>query len=196
MIPVKVDQLLLSNMGFVVLLKGLEDQRSLPIFIGAAEAQSIAIQINKVKVPRPLTHDLLKNILDCLECRLKRIAVTDLVEGTFFAKLIFERDGSDWEVDSRPSDAIALALRFSAPIFVAEKVMEEAGRLLDKADVAAAAAQATPGAEAKPKKPPRRLTPKEILKRDLDKAIKEERYEDAARLRDELKKLDDASTKN
>ena len=135
MIPTKVEQLFLSNMGFVVLLKGADDERSLPIFIGTAEAQAIALRINNVNVPRPLTHDLLKNVLDYLECRLLRIEVCDLKEGTFYARLILGRDGMEMPIDSRPSDAIALALRFEAPILVEPRVMQEAGRVFDEAEL-------------------------------------------------------------
>ena len=186
MIPVKVDQLFLSNLGFVVLLKGDDDARSLPIFIGAAEAQAIAIRINGVEVPRPLTHDLMKNVLDYLECRLMRIEVCGLKEGTFYANLVLERDGSEMKIDARPSDAIALALRFSAPIFVDPAVMEEAGKVLDKTEQAA-----EPN-----KKPHKELSPIESLERQLDRAVTEERYEDAARLRDEIKRLKSTHTEN
>ena len=79
MIHVKVAGLSLSNMGFVLLLRGEQDPRSLPVFIGGAEAQAIALQLDSVKIPRPLTHDLFKNVLDCLECRLKRVVISDLV---------------------------------------------------------------------------------------------------------------------
>jgi len=184
LIPVKVSQLFLSNVGFVVMLKSTEDDRSLPIFIGAAEAQAIAIQVNAVEMPRPLTHDLTKNILDLLECRLKRVEVCDLQSGTFYAKLILDRDGRETEMDSRPSDAIALALRFVAPIFVAGKVMDEAGRVLDQAE-----SDAADGEKSTPQPEKRELTPLETLQNQLEEAVKEERYEDAARLRDEIKGL-------
>ncbi|MBA4388504.1 MAG: hypothetical protein C0404_11020 [Verrucomicrobia bacterium] len=191
-IPVKVDQLFLSNRGFVVLLKGVEDKRSLPIFIGAAEAQAIAIHLNGVEIPRPLTHDLMKSVLDCLECRLMRVEVCDLREGTFFGKLVLDRDGTLVDIDSRPSDAIALALRFSAPILVAKKVMDEAGQILDAQQ--ANVDHKDPGRKhAPPQKP---MSPTEILKRDLDKAVVEERYEDAARLRDEIKRLESVHSGN
>lgn len=183
MIPVKVDQLFISNMGFVVLLKGLEDNRVLQIFIGAAEAQAIAIHLNAVEIPRPLTHDLLKNLLDYFESRLIRVEICDLREGTFFAKLVLERSGIETEVDSRPSDAIALALRCAAPVFVAEKVMDEAGRILEEQP-----AGEEGKAEAKPSAKP--VSPLEKLRADLDNAVKEERYEDAARIRDEIKRLE------
>ena len=116
MIHVKVAGLSLSNMGFVVLLRGEQDKRTLPIFIGGAEAQSIIIHMDKVEIPRPLTHDLVKNLLDCMECRLKRVVINDLVESTFYALLVLEHDGVETEVDVRPSDAVAVALARSTVI--------------------------------------------------------------------------------
>jgi uncharacterized protein len=193
MIAVKVDQLFLSNMGFVVLLKGAQDERSLPIFIGAAEAQAIAIWMNRVEIPRPLTHDLLKNVLDCLECRLERVEVCDLREGTFYARLILATGGGEFEMDSRPSDAIALALRAEAALFVDDSVMDRAGRVFTAEELAgaqASAAEPAPAGAAAPAAAPQaRLTPLQILQRDLQKAVDEERYEDAARLRDEIAHL-------
>jgi len=190
MIHVKVEQLFFSNMGFVVLLKGPVDERMLPIFIGAAEAQAIALQINNVKMSRPLTHDLFKNTLDFLECRLKRIEVCDLKEGTFYAKLLLERDGMEMGIDARPSDAIALALRAGAPILVAERVMEQAGRVFTKEEL-----EATGAAEEK-QKPKKEVNPVDALKRELDKAIEEERYEDAAKIRDRIKHIEHTHTSN
>lgn len=191
MIPVTVDQLVLSKAGFVVLLKGVEDARSLPIFIGAAEAQSIAIHLNRIQVPRPLTHDLFKNTLDFLECRLMRVEVNELKEGTFYATLVLERDGRRMRLDARPSDAIALALRAGAPVYVAAAVMGEAGRVLEK-DATGGADHGTPPT---PKASPK-LSHLEKLKLDIEKAVKEERYEDAGRLRDEIKRLEKTHTDN
>jgi len=189
MIEAEVKQLFLSNVGFVVLLKGEDDERSLPIFIGAAEAQSIAIWMNQVDVPRPLTHDLFKNVLDKLHCRLQRIEVCDLKDGTFFARLVVRHNGEETEIDARPSDAIALALRFKATIYVARHVMEEAGRIFD-AD-GEETVEGAGGAEGGAKKtaPRQKLTPLESLERDLSTAVEEERYEDAAKLRDEINRL-------
>lgn len=188
MIAVKVSQLFLSNMGFVVILQSDGDDRSVPIFIGAAEAQAIAIQMQEVKVPRPLTHDLLKNVLDFMECRIKRIEVCDIRDGTYYGRLVVERDGEDMEIDCRPSDAIALALRSASPIFVHEKVMEDAGRVLDTLepdeDIESMSDESETSAEkSKPK------SPIEILNLKLEKAVKEERYEDAARFRDEIDQI-------
>ncbi len=179
MIHVHVSQLFMSNVGFVVLLKGDNDPRSLPIFIGAAEAQAIAIQMNDVDVPRPLTHDLLKHLLDYLECRLMRVDITRLEEGTFYANLTLEQNGHAMKMDCRPSDAISLALRCDAPIHVAATVMDEAGRIFEDDDL--------PMSEEgqSPKEKPSVL---ETMKRELAKSIEEERYEDAAKLRDEIRK--------
>ena len=190
MIPVTVDQLFLSNLGFVVLLQSTVDRRTLPIFIGAAEAQSIAIHVNEVKVPRPLTHDLLKNLLDFMECRLHRVEIVRIEEGTFYAVLVLERDAGEVRLDCRPSDAISVALRAGAPLFVDEAVMAEAGRVPE----ASSDAQEQEGGSSHKIRP--RLTPRELLEVQLKKAIKAERYEDAARLRDEIKHLEDTHTTN
>jgi uncharacterized protein len=200
MIPARVDQLFLSNAGFVVLLKGQDDERSLPIFIGAVEAQSIAIWLNKIEIPRPLTHDLLKNILDRLECRLQRIEVCDLKEGTFYARLVMDTGDGEVAMDARPSDAIALALRVGARILVDESVMDRAGRVFDDDETEQSIAEVplgdplTNGDGTGGTGPA--LTPLEILERDLEKAVADERYEDAARLRDEILQIKSSQTGN
>ena len=185
MILVHVMHVSLSNMGFVVFLQNGTDKRTLPIFIGAPEAQAIALHLDHVAVPRPLTHDLLKTIMDNLECRMQRAEICALQENTFFAKLILEWNGVESEIDARPSDAIALALRFTAPIYVTEEVMDTAGVLLNEMTENGA----SPNTEA----PSQHLTPAETLKQQLAKAVAEERYEDAAALRDKLKKLSQAN---
>jgi bifunctional DNase/RNase len=175
MIPVKVANVSISNVGFVVFLKSRQENRTLPIFIGVQEAQAIAIELNNVTPPRPLTHDLMKNILDALEARLERVIVHTLQDGTFYAKLILAFEGQDIEVDSRPSDGIALALRYKAPLFVGEDVMKEAGIVM-----------AEDGEASEAKEPPVKDRLSE-LRDQLSKAVREERYEDAARLRDEIR---------
>ncbi|MDD4870001.1 MAG: bifunctional nuclease family protein [Kiritimatiellae bacterium] len=192
MICVKVEQLFFSNMGFVVLLKGPSDKRTLPIFVGAAEAQAIALQINNVKMSRPLTHDLFKNTLDFLECRVKRIEVCDLREGTFYAKLILERDGMEMGIDSRPSDAIAIALRASAPIYVTQTVMEQAGRIFTEKELQMTGSEKE-GDHPKGKK---QLNPIDTLKQELEKAVNEERFEDAAMIRDRIKDIEHTHSAN
>jgi bifunctional DNase/RNase len=186
-IPVKVEQLFLSNKGFVVLLKGDSDPRSLPIFIDGDQARSIAICLNGLEVPRPLTHDLLKNLLDFLECRLLRVEICDRKEGVFYSRLVLVREMEETALDSRPSDAIALALRAHAPLFVAEAVMDEAGQVVE---TQATGEVKTPEAGDPAKSPiHQKLTPVETLGKELDKAVVEERFEDAARLRDEINRL-------
>ncbi len=177
MIPVKIAQVSLSNMGFVVFLKGQDDPRTLPIFIGAPEAQAIALFLDQVVPPRPLTHDLFKTVLDNLECRMKRVEICALRDNTFYARLCLESKGLEAAVDARPSDALALALRCAAPIYVAPEVMDAAGVLMQDGSAA-------PPAVAKPQP-----TPIEKLQQQLDQAVADERFEDAARLRDELKKI-------
>ena len=194
MIHVKVAGLTLSNMGFVALLKGEHDPRSLPIFIGGSEAQAIALQIDQMKIPRPLTHDLFKNVLDCLECRLKRVVIHDLVESTFYAVLVLERDGLESEVDARPSDAIALGMRCAAPLYVTQKVMDAAGVLLeDKGGVLKEQGKDTPGSREKKDSP---TTVLEQLRVKLEKAIAQERYEDAAKFRDQIAHIEQSHGKN
>jgi bifunctional DNase/RNase len=194
MIHVKIAGLSLSNMGFVVLLRGEEDPRTVPIFIGGSEAQSIALQIDKVKIPRPLTHDLFKNVLDCLECRLKRVVINELVESTFYAVLVLERDGLETEVDARPSDAIALGMRCSAPLYVTQKVMTAAGVVLeDKNALPKEEGKDAPGAKPKPAPVSSVI---DQLKAKLEKAVVQERYEDAAKLRDQILHLEQSHGKN
>lgn len=192
MIHVKIEQLFFSNMGFVVLLKGEKDERALPIFIGAAEAQAIAMHINNVQISRPLTHDLFKNALDFLECRLKRVEVCEIKEGTFYAKLVLERDGVEMGLDSRPSDAIAIALRAGSPIYVAESVMAEAGRVFSEEELKIAGGVTEQHLKAKKES----ISPVDALKKELEKAVQDERYEDAARIRDRIKNLEHTHTSN
>jgi bifunctional DNase/RNase len=114
----------------IVLLKEKDGERYLPIWIGAAEAAAIALALQGVVTPRPMTHDLLKNILEDLGVTVNRIVVTELREGTFFAQLDIHRNGDSLEISSRPSDAIALAVRMTVPIFANEDVLSEASILI------------------------------------------------------------------
>jgi bifunctional DNase/RNase len=114
----------------IVLLRERQGERYLPIWIGAAEAAAIALSLQGVVTPRPMTHDLLKTILEDLSVDVRRIIVTELRESTFFATIELTRQGEDLMVSSRPSDAIALAVRMSVPIFASEDVLEEASILI------------------------------------------------------------------
>ena len=119
----------------VVMLREVEGRRRvLPIFIGLPEANAIAFALDGVVPPRPLTHDLLCNLLEELGARLDKVVVSDLSEGTFFADLHLETSNGTQEISSRPSDAIALAVRVGAPIFAEESVVEEAAAVVEEAD--------------------------------------------------------------
>ena len=115
----------ITNMP-IIILRDQEGQRILPIWVGVFEANAIALQIENVQTPRPMTHDLLKNIIDDLSAQVERIVVTELRENTFYALIHLRTNGHSIEVDARPSDAIALALRTRSPIFVEEAVIQNA----------------------------------------------------------------------
>lgn len=111
----------------VVILRETQNERYLPIWIGSWEAQSIAMKLQGVESERPLTHDLLASILDELSIAVRRIVVSDLAEETYRARIVLGGGGDDYEIDARPSDAIAIAVRVSAPIFATEAVLDRAG---------------------------------------------------------------------
>ena len=110
----------------IVLLKERDGERFLPIWIGSAEATAIAFALQGIVTARPMTHDLMKNVLEEVAVAIERIVVTELKDGTFYATIHMNRNGSSYEISSRPSDAIALAVRVNAPIFAAEEVLTEA----------------------------------------------------------------------
>jgi bifunctional DNase/RNase len=109
----------------VVILKDIDGKRFLPILIGPFEATAIALALEGAPVPRPLTHDLMRTIFETLDARLEQVVIHDIRESTFFAKLIVRTNGELQEIDARPSDGIALALRMSAPIYVSDKIVLE-----------------------------------------------------------------------
>ncbi len=125
-------QLTRLNSQYVVMLKEKEAERYLPIFIGQAEANAIAIKLRGETLPRPLTHDLLRSIVDSLGASVDSIIVNELKNDTFYAKIILNVDGGQMEVDARPSDALALAVRTDVPIYAEESVLDKAGISLDK----------------------------------------------------------------
>ncbi len=113
----------------VVLLKDLEEKEVVPIWIGFFEASAIATQLEKVQLSRPMTHDLMKNVLDTLGIKIIEIEVNDLRENTFYATIHLDMDGTHYTIDARPSDAIALALRTNSPIYVKEEVIEKSRKI-------------------------------------------------------------------
>jgi len=113
----------------IVILRDAENRHILPIWIGILEANAIAVGLEKVRLPRPMTHDLFKNVMDTLGVRLLRVEVTDIKDNTYYAELHFDSAGKALVVDTRPSDAIAIALRMGAPILVHDAVIEKAVRI-------------------------------------------------------------------
>ena len=134
MIEMTIDSIRVSLMNYqrVVILKEKMADRYLPIWIGPAEADAIAVKLQGVSVPRPLTHDLLQSVINTLGARVNSIIVSELKNDTFYAKITLDVDGGQMEVDSRPSDALALAVRVEAPVYVEDSVLDKAGILLDK----------------------------------------------------------------
>lgn len=146
-------RLSLMNYQRVVILREKDADRYLPIWIGPAEADAIAVRLQDVTVARPLTHDLLRNLIEQLGGRVAYIVVNDLSNDTFFARIVLDVNGETVEVDSRPSDAIALAVRVDAPIYAEDTVLDRAGVILDEEG------QPQEGGEGGPKRP---LDPAEL----------------------------------
>jgi len=173
--------------GYALLLKEIGGERQIPIIVGVFEAQSIALAIEEVKMPRPMTHDLFVNVMQKFSARINSVSVSDLVEGTFYAQIeIGLSDNKTLTIDARPSDAIALAIRMKAPIQVNEDVMLEAGQYLN----------------AKQHKESKVVNEKDDslpeiqnldrlfeLQNNLQHAVEEENYELAAQLRDQINRL-------
>jgi bifunctional DNase/RNase len=118
----------LSNMALVI-LRDLEGTKALPIWVGIPEANAIALEIEQVPTPRPMTHDLIRNILEGIHATVTRVVVNDLKDSTFYATITLAVGGQEYHIDSRPSDAIAVALRVKAPIYVTPDVIERAGSI-------------------------------------------------------------------
>ncbi|MCL4511417.1 MAG: bifunctional nuclease family protein [Bacteroidetes bacterium] len=177
--------------AYALILKETEGERRLPIIIGQFEAQAIALELEGIKPPRPLTHDLVKNVLDTLGTTLSDVIISELREGTFFARLNVEANAVSREIDARPSDAIAIAIRFGVPIYVSETVMDEAAAVPEADE----GEQQIESNTERPKKNRERSpaftkeSKMEQLQKELTDAISREDYERAARLRDEIRRL-------
>jgi bifunctional DNase/RNase len=128
MVEVEIDSIRVSLMSQhrIVILKDITSERFLPIWIGPYEAEAITVSLQHMEVARPLTHDLLRNVLEELGAEVQRVNITDLRDDVFYARIIVHVNGHELEIDSRPSDALALAVRVHVPVFVEESVMEQA----------------------------------------------------------------------
>ena len=177
--------------GYTVLLKEKEGDRSLPIIVGSAEAQAIALYLEAVNMPRPMTHDLLVNILENMDGEINRILIARIDNGTFFAEIeVSNPHTGEIIIDSRPSDAIAIALRTLTPIYISDEIMNSAGidNFTQDSEVTESITSEDLSIEISDE------MVLDNLNEALEKAVLEEEYEVAARLRDRIKQLEKKST--
>lgn len=190
-----------QNGAYALILNEVDGERKLPIVIGAFEAQSIAIALEKeIKPPRPLTHDLFKSFADRFDIVVKQVIIHKLVDGVFYSSIICERDKIEEIIDARTSDAIALALRFSAPIFTYKNILDKAGIYLnnpseiesgsDNDDEGVLSTPETFGLDSEGKDSTDIYKSMSLseLHDALEKAVQDEDYEKAAKIRDEISK--------
>lgn len=169
--------------NYAVVLGERRGPRRLPIVIGSFEAQAIAVAMERMVPNRPLTHDLFKSTLDTFGVQLKEVVINNLLDGIFYARLVCtNRQGELAEIDSRTSDAIAMAVRFECPIYTYDFILETAGVVLDEAEAAAAAAATFVDNDAL------ETYPADMLQRRLQEVLETEDYETAAKIRDELRR--------
>lgn len=173
--------------SFALVLGETVGNRRLPIIIGMFEAQAIAIEIEKIVPNRPMTHDLFKSFASSFNFTVEEIVISDLKEGVFFAKIVCSNSGRTMEIDARPSDAIAIGLRFNVPIFTYEQVLSEAGIVLteEETEKEGQTTEQT-SRENKPFKEQLKDLSPDRLQSLLDEALKNEDYEKAAQIRDEM----------
>jgi len=177
------------NGAYALLLNEKNGERKLPVVIGGFEAQSIAVALEKeIKPPRPLTHDLFKNFSDCFEIKIKQVIIHKIVDGVFFSSLICVRDKIEEIIDSRTSDAIALAIRFNSPIFTYENVLDKAGIIIkvEEAEETEKIKKEVSNKNPKTKKIDYSKLSLIQLEKAVAIAVKNEDYELAAFLRDEI----------
>lgn len=176
--------------SFALVLGEVGSNRRLPIIIGMFEAQAIAIEIEKITPNRPMTHDLFRSFAFNLGFDIKEIFISDLKEGVFFAKIMCESAGKEFEVDARPSDAIAIGLRFNVGIYTNEAILTEAGIVLtdEEEEITDVRQKASESASPEPVSKKLEDLPSDQLNKMLDEALSKEDYERAAKIRDELNK--------
>ena len=179
-----------TDQGNAVLVKPLTEEKAVPIFIGPLEAQNILLGLGEVEIPRPLTHDLMLHMLRELNTNLVRVVIHTLSEGTYYANLVLEQDGKLVEIDARPSDSLALAVRASCSIWIESALVEEAGIDIDQLQQATPVADETDEAEATlpDEEKPESEQILARLKEQLETLVAQENYEEAARVRDEIRR--------
>ncbi|MFC6999424.1 bifunctional nuclease family protein [Rufibacter roseus] len=184
--------------SFALVLGEKEGSRRLPIIIGMFEAQSIAIQIEKINPTRPLTHDLFKSFAQQMDVSVREIMISDLKEGVFFSKIVCTDGEKEFELDARPSDAIAIGLRFGVPIFTVESVLSEAGIILSDMDeeeedeetdeIPTSSSSSSSASSSSASSGKISEVSVDELNTMLNEALEKEDYERAAKIRDELNK--------
>ncbi|MBK8555029.1 MAG: bifunctional nuclease family protein [Lewinellaceae bacterium] len=175
--------------NYAVVLGERRGQRRLPIVIGSFEAQAIAVAMERMVPNRPLTHDLFKNTLDTFGIELREVVINNLLDGIFYARLVCVKNGETFEIDSRTSDAIAMAVRFECPIYTYDFILEAAGVILDDPDQEAVGADVR--TEDMPGNDKFESFSMDALHRRLQEVLEAEDYETAARIRDELKRREE-----
>ncbi|HAC23058.1 MAG TPA: hypothetical protein DCF91_13380 [Porphyromonadaceae bacterium] len=182
----------LQSGAYALILEEENGNRRIPVIIGAAEAQSIAIAIEKLEPPRPLTHDLFLNFAKAYNIKLVEVMIYRFEDGIFYSELLFDNGTSKQTIDSRTSDAIALALRSDAPIYANESVLDAAGITVDPMqEDAEEETKEKPAAKSQPVSYTLQDLSKNELNQELQDALKKENYEYASQIRDELKRRDE-----
>ena len=171
--------------NYAVVLGEQDGTRRLPIVIGGFEAQAIAVAMERMTPNRPLTHDLFKNAMEIFNAELKEVVINNLLDGIFYARLICLKDGEMVEIDSRTSDALAMAVRFNCPIYTYEFILDAAGVVLEDTD-SPQEANAAPRKKKKAKAESLATMSVDDLTKQLDSVLADEDYEKAAKIRDEI----------
>lgn len=193
MLEVTISDVSITNVGFAIFLKptGAVSNKVVPIFIGPLETYSISSALDGVTPPRPNTHDLVINMLAEMDSKVQHVIINDIIGNIFYARIVIQSTDGIVELDARPSDSVAIAIRAKCPIYMNEKVYQEAavviGEESGQASPEGMEAEISEATDVTPEAEPRSEIEK--LKRDLDKAVEEENFEEAARLRDRIKSL-------
>jgi bifunctional DNase/RNase len=168
-----------TDKGNAVLVKPVGSERAVPIFIGQLEAQSILIGLGNVPMPRPLSHDLFITMMEKLNATIERVDITELRDGTFYARIVLKQGLKKIVIDSRPSDALGITARVHCPLYISESIVEEAGIAINLIT------EEEPSADM----PDPKEIEKNRLEEELQKAVDEENYEEAARIRDKINQI-------
>ena len=175
-----------TDKGNAVIVKPVDSDRAVPIIIGQLEAQSILVALSRTQMPRPLTHDLFLNVFEHIGVQVERVEIYELREGTFYAHLLLVHNKERYTIDARPSDALGIAARVGCDVYIEESLIEEAG-------IAASLVAEAEGDPDEVEEEPEAADETELelsrLEQELNKAIEEENYEEAARIRDRIKEL-------